>query len=308
MSTPLITDDVRECARILSAGGLVGVPTETVYGLAALCSNDDAVRRVFSAKGRPFDHPLIVHVDSVDRARQYGQLNSDALALAECFWPGPLTVLVPRTDQVSDTVTGGRDTVALRVPAHPATLMLIDLCGEGLVAPSANRFGHVSPTTARHVVDDLDGLVDAVLDGGQCSVGVESTIVDCTTEPQVLRPGAVSDNDIADCMGRFPVSPTGPSRAPGMLASHYAPDTHMILADDRHAAEEIARSRQAAGRRTRIIGADLVPTEYAARLYSMLRDAERSGIQDLIAVLPHGGGISVAVRDRLTKAAAVPRD
>ena len=204
----------------------MAVPTETVYGLGADAANADAVRRVFAVKGRPLDHPLIVHVASASAlARWAVDVPPAAEALAAACWPGPLTVVLHRRPDVDPTVAGGRDTIALRVPAHPLTLAVLDAFDGGIAAPSANRFGHVSPTTAQHVRDDLGDDVDLVLDGGPCTVGVESTIVDLTVEPpSVLRPGGIplaALEAIVD--GPVRGEDTGPRRAPGMLASHYAP-------------------------------------------------------------------------------------
>jgi L-threonylcarbamoyladenylate synthase len=290
---------------ILLAGGTVAIPTETVYGLAAVCDDTAAVSRVYSAKNRPTGHPLIIHVDSPGMAARYGELDPVALRLIDCFWPGPLTVLVPRRDTVPDVVTGGRDTVAIRMPAHAAALEIISACGRGLVAPSANRFGHVSPTTAAHVLEDLDGLIDAVVDGGPCNVGLESTIVDCSDELQVLRAGAVTEADIADCTGVTPAGASGPERAPGMLASHYSPDARLVLCADEAAcsAEQAALSLR--GEKVCVIGPGLRTEEYASRLYALMRDAERSGADVIVALVPATDGLGAAVRDRLTRAAGL---
>lgn len=303
MTSVLPPDRIDLGVAVLERGGTVAMPTETVYGLAAVCDSESAVRSVFGAKGRPVDHPLIIHVSSPEMAGRYGHLTETALRLIDCFWPGPLTVLVPRTGAVSDSVTGGRDTVALRMPAHATALALIDGVGRGLVAPSANRFGHVSPTTVDHVMDDLDGLIDAVIDGGPCAVGVESTIVDCTSRPQVLRSGSVTDADIEDCLGLAPDGPRGPSRAPGMLSSHYAPDARVVLCDDERSVAETAARHRAEGRTVSEIGPGLGALDYAAGLYRLLRDAEKQGAEVIVALLPTGDGIAAAVRDRLTKAA-----
>lgn len=303
MSTTRVTGDIDEAVAVLAAGGIIGLPTETVYGLAARVSDETAVRRVYAAKGRPAGHPLIVHVSSLTQALTYGEFDGRATALAHRFWPGPLTVLVRRRDTVPPVVTGGRDTVAIRVPAHPMALEVIDRLGEGLVAPSANRFGHVSPTEASHVVGDLDGLVDLVLDGGRCPVGVESTIVDCTGALQVLRPGAVTADQIEETAAEEVAGPSGPSRAPGMLASHYAPRARVHLAatpDDARAAV----SAMTAVSTVRVLGEGLDAKEYAAQLYGELRRADDDGVTDVVALLPVGGGLAAAVRDRLTKAAA----
>lgn len=304
MTELLPPDRIDIGAAVLERGGTVAMPTETVYGLAAVCDSDPAVRSVFRAKGRPADHPLIIHVSSPEMAARYGRLTDTAVRLIECFWPGPLTVLVERTDEVPDVVTGGRDTVALRMPAHATALALIDAVGRGLVAPSANRFGHVSPTTADHVMDDLDGSVDAVFDAGACEVGVESTIVDCTARPQVLRHGAVTEKDIEDCLGHAPEAASGPSRAPGMLTSHYAPDAGMVLCNDETSMRDTVSRLRAEGHTVAAIGAGLGPAEYAARLYGLMRSAEKAGSDIIVALVPRGDGIAAAVRDRLMKAAA----
>jgi len=301
--TPVISS-ADEAAAILRSGGIVGLPTETVYGLAAVATDHEAVSRVFAAKGRPHDHPLIVHVSSLEMASRFGLLNDAARLLAAAFWPGPLTLLLERTPLAGDDITGGRDTVAVRMPRHPAALRVIELCGDGVVAPSANRFGHVSPTTAAHVTDDLDGLIDAVLDGGKCDVGVESTIVDCTGTLQVLRPGAITVADIESCAGRPVAVTSGPSRAPGMLASHYAPAAKVHLVSSEGDAARLAADLSRAGRENVVIGVGLGITEYAATLYEMMRGADASGVSDIIAVDPSGPGLEAAVSDRLRKAAA----
>lgn len=303
MSTTRVTTDIDVAVAVLAAGGIVGLPTETVYGLAARVSDETAVRRVFAAKGRPADHPLIVHVSSLAQALAYGEFDERATALAGRFWPGPLTLLVRRRDTVPLVVTGGRDTVAIRVPAHPMALELIDRLGEGLVAPSANRFGRVSPTEASHVVADLDGLVDLVLDGGRCTVGVESTIVDCTGTLQVLRPGAVTADQIEEAAAEEVAGATGPSRAPGMLASHYAPRARVHLASATEEARAAA-STMPPGSNVRVLGEGLDAVAYAASLYGELRRADDDGVTDVVALLPEGGGLAAAVRDRLSKAAA----
>ena len=197
-------NDVDRALAVLRAGGLVAIPTETVYGLAADASNPEAVRRIFAVKRRPADHPLIVHIADQAEMNDWAAILPDAaVILADACWPGPLTLLVPRGSRVLDDVTGGRSTVGLRVPAHPLTLELLHRFGGGLAAPSANRFGRVSPTTADHVRADLGDEVDFVFDGGPCPIGVESTIVDCTVDPpQVLRPGAITADEVAALLQR----------------------------------------------------------------------------------------------------------
>ncbi len=222
----MTTADIPRAVTLLRGGGLVVFPTETVYGLGADASNPIALRRLFAVKGRPVDHPVIVHLASVAMLDDWASdVPDDARALAERFWPGPLTLVLRRAAHVLDEVTGGLTTVGLRVPAAPIARELLEAFGGGLAAPSANRFGHVSPTTAKAVIDELGDAVDLVLDGGPCRVGVESTIVELTGEaPTVLRPGAITVAQLEDVLGRAVRPPSGPSRAPGMLPSHYAPN------------------------------------------------------------------------------------
>ncbi|MTA39937.1 MAG: threonylcarbamoyl-AMP synthase, partial [Actinobacteria bacterium] len=191
-----ITNDVSLAVQALNAGDVVAIPTETVYGLAALAQNAHAVEKVYVIKGRPRSHPLIVHVASLEAAKMWGELNTEAQLLAEHFWPGPLTLLVPRTALVPDWITGGRDTVAIRVPNHSVTLKMLHELGDAVVAPSANKFGKVSPTTTQHVLDDLGGEVGVILEGGLCDIGLESTIVECIDGATILRPGAISVDDV----------------------------------------------------------------------------------------------------------------
>ena len=292
-----ISTDVDEAVAVLRAGGLVAIPTETVYGLAADASNEAAVRRIFAAKGRPVDHPLIVHVaDGADLCDWASSVPTSAATLADACWPGPLTLVVPRGARVLPVVTGGRSTVGVRVPAHELTLDLLRRLGGGVAAPSANRFGKVSPTTALHVQRDLGDAVDLILDGGPCPVGVESTIVDCTVDPpQVLRPGGIPADQIEALLTHGLAPAAGPSRASGMLASHYAPACEVLLADDAAHAIEIAALRLDAV----VIGIDVDPV-----VYSWLRRADERGSSVVVAVLPPAAGLGHAIRDRLIKAAA----
>lgn len=308
MSDPKTTvatgTDVERAVSVLRAGGLIGLPTETVYGLATDARNEAAVKRVFSTKGRPLGHPLIVHVADVEEARRWSSdWPSAAERLAVEFWPGPLTIIVRRHHDVLDVVTGGRDSVALRVPDHPLARSLLVAFGGGLVAPSANPFGKVSPTTAQHVVDDFGGAVDYVLDGGPCAIGLESTIVDCSVDPpQILRPGAISESEVLAVAGS--VAPTsGPSRAPGMLASHYAPSCEVIPVEDRAEADRLLEQEDRPGA-TEILDATPDPIGFASRLYAELRRCDREGRRRVVIVLPSDTGIGRAVRDRITKAAA----
>lgn len=301
-----ITTDPRRAAGALREGRLVALPTETVYGLGALASNDTAVRRLFAVKGRPADHPLIVHLASADHLPRWADpVPARAARLAELCWPGPLTLVVPAAPQVSRVVTGGRDTVGVRVPAHPLTLAVLAELDDGVAAPSANRFGKVSPTRAEHVLADLADDVDLVLDGGPCQVGLESTIVDCTTDPpQLLRPGGLPPEDVERLLAE-PLAPAqGPSRAPGMLAAHYAPRCRVHPVEDAGAAHALATTVAAGGAEVDVLdpGGDLVA--YAQHLYSWLRDADGRGLDDLVVVLPPASGLGHAIRDRVARAAA----
>lgn len=304
--TDRVGTDVRRAAQILGAGGIVAIPTETVYGLAADATQSAAVRRIFAVKNRPSAHPLIVHVAAASELSRWStEPSAAARVLAEECWPGPLTVIVPRSPLVPDVVTGGRDTVGVRVPAHRLTLELLAIHGGGLAAPSANRFGHVSPTTAQHVLDDLGNDVDYILDGGPSDVGVESTIVDCTCDPpQVLRHGGMPPEVIVRILGGELAEASGPSRAPGMLASHYAPRCRVEVVADDHAATARAKAVEASGGRVRVIRADEDLVRYARHLYEQFRSADRDGVDAIVAVAPPARGLGHAIRDRLAKAAA----
>ena len=302
-----MTPDIEAAVTALRRGGLVAFPTETVYGLGADATNEAAVRRVFEVKGRPKHHPLIVHLATPNELSHWVRhVPEPARLLAEACWPGPLTLLLERAASVLPEITGGRATVGIRVPAHPMAQELLRAFGNGIAAPSANRFGHVSPTTAEHVRTDLGQDVDVILDGGPSSVGIESTIVDCTTDPpQVLRPGAITAADIARVLdGCAPGPAGGPSRAPGMLESHYAPRCRVVLADSH--AEAIALAADAAGQgsRTELLDPTIAIADYARNLYAWLREADARGVEVLVAVLPPAAGLGFAVRDRLVKAAA----
>lgn len=308
-------------AEVLAAGGLVGFPTETVYGLGADSSSADAVAGIFDAKGRPRGHPLIVHMASAADLTRFGaDVPPLAEKLAAAFWPGPLTIIVGRADTVAAETAGGLDTVGLRVPDHPVALALLRAFGGGVAAPSANRFGSVSPTRAQHVISELGPLVDVVLDGGPSAVGVESTIVDVSgPTPTLLRPGGISSVELEAVCGT-PVTDgrTGRSRAPGMLASHYAPDVTVELVT---ATEAGARLEAEDGSSSRDVGptgliapfaSDHDPSwrlspeagAYASRLYETLRAADRAGLGHLLVVPPETGPLLDAVLDRLSKAAA----
>lgn len=313
----LISTDIELAVERLRTGGLVAIPTETVYGLAADATSRDAVERIFAVKGRPTGHPLIVHLSSETwetRGHEWAaSVPESAQRLARGCWPGPLTLLLPRGPRVIDEVVGGRATVGVRVPAHPVAQSLLDRFGDGLAAPSANPFGRVSPTSARHVVDDLaerlDPERDLILDGGDSDVGVESTIVDVTVDPpQILRSGAITPDDVERLLAGRLAPADGPSRASGMLASHYAPSCAVELVDDRSAAIARAEARRAGGERVEVLDRtdDLVVA--AQRLYDDLRAADRAGVDVLVVVRPSAEGLGHAIRDRLTKAAATRPD
>jgi L-threonylcarbamoyladenylate synthase len=306
----LVTKDVDRVVACIKAGGLAVVPTETVYGVGADAEQADAVRRVFAVKGRPATHPLIVHIGAVDDLdRWVAGVPAHAAVLAETCWPGPLTLLLTRSSRIPDTVTGGRDTVGIRVPAHPATLDVLTRTGAGLAAPSANRYGAVSPTTVDHVLDELgavlDPATDVILDGGPSPVGVESTIVDCTVDPpQVLRPGGIPTETVAELVGTSLAAATGPSRAAGMVTSHYAPRARVHLVDRPIDAASAAARFGEAGIDVRVIDGTNDLVRYARDLYAELREADSEGCTDIIAVLPPAIGLGHAIRDRLQKAAA----
>jgi len=282
------------------------MPTETVYGLAADATDPVALARIFEVKGRPADHPLIVHLaDPEDLAIWAPEASQSAQRLAAAGWPGPLTLIVPRSERLPAAVAGGRDSVGLRVPAHPMARAMIRAAGVPVAAPSANRFGAVSPTTAEHVIADLGELLDperdVVLDGGPSPVGVESTIVDCTVDPvQILRAGAVTADQVRSVLDAEVAAVSGPSRASGMLASHYAPRCEVRLVDTADDAMALAAGTPGA----RILDLTTDVARYARELYASLREADADGVRTLIAVLPSPDGLGFAVRDRLEKAAA----
>ncbi|MDX2012471.1 MAG: L-threonylcarbamoyladenylate synthase [Myxococcaceae bacterium] len=314
-------DDVERAVAVLRGGGLIGLPTETVYGLGADASNELAVRRIFAVKGRPSNHPLIVHVAHVDDAKTHAaQWPEAAEVLARTFWPGPLTLIVRRAPAVSDAVTGGQDTVGLRVPDHPLALELLRAFGGGVAAPSANRYGKVSPTTAQHVTDELGGDVDLVLDGGPCRVGVESTIVDVSgPSPRLLRPGGVPREAVERALAREVPLLTAATdvRAPGLVASHYAPRAGLWLVSAEALPGEATR-RLAQGVKVAALLAPGLSTPpgvirfevagdevaYAKALYAALRAVDAQGVDVVLAVPPLETGVGLAVLDRLRRAAA----
>ena len=310
------TDTLADAARALMSGALVAFPTETVYGLGADATNAEAVARIYSVKGRPADHPLIVHIDSIDRM---GDWSSDipeyAIKLARDYWPGPMTLVLKRSEIAQDFITGGQDTVGLRVPAHPLALGLLSAFvkegGLGIAAPSANRFGAVSPTTADAVQEELEQYMydsDLILDGGPSLVGVESTIINCTGEaPKILRLGAITKEMIEETTGLTVLenSKTAPEiRVSGSLESHYSPKAKVLL-------DVIAEAGDG------LIAPDQIPTpngvirlmapssieQYARDLYRALRLADQKSLEVVVVLQPGGDGLAAAIRDRLQRAA-----
>lgn len=291
-------------------------PTETVYGLGVAALDAAAVRRLFAAKGRPADDPLIVHVASPGGLTPLVAVRPPVVdTLAARFWPGPLTLVLKRSPLVPDEVTAGLDTVAVRVPAHPVALALLSAAGIPVAAPSANLFSRPSPTQASHVLEDLDGRIDLVLDGGRTQVGVESTVLDLSGEaPEVLRPGAVTLEMLRPLLPgvRLRASTTehGPQRSPGLLSKHYSPRAPLTLYEgppdrvlERMRAD--ADAAQAAGRRVAVLVPDDDAAVTAARLYAALREFDAAGVDEILARLPDAtGGLSHAVADRLRRAAA----
>lgn len=310
---------VAAAARCLAAGGLVAFPTETVYGLGADATNPAAIARLYQAKGRPAFNPLIAHVGDIGAAVRIARFDATAIALAEAFWPGPLTLVLPKTEDcaVADLATAGLETIAIRVPAHPTARQILRAFGGPVVAPSANLSGHVSPTTAEHVHSDLAGRIDLIVDGGAVEVGVESTIVGCFEQPMLLRPGGLPRGEIERMLGRTLVQPpedadsdTGQPLAPGMLASHYAPRTPVrldavsvepgeaLLAFGSHAVPGVDAATATMNLSPR---GDLA--EAAANLFGYLRALDASGARG-IAVMPvPQHGLGEAINDRLRRAA-----
>jgi L-threonylcarbamoyladenylate synthase len=310
--------DLDEAAAVLARGGLVAFPTETVYGLGALALEPLAVRAIYAAKGRAANNPVIVHVLGEDEARPLcARWPIEAQELVTRFWPGPLTLVLPRTDRVPDEVTGGGPTVAVRAPAHPAARALLTRVGAPLAAPSANRSEHVSPTTARHVLRDLNGRIDAVLDGGRCPVGIESTVVALTPAgPRLLRAGAVPRSSLEELLGDVPDgAPAGPVAAsPGQQKRHYAPAALVRIAD---AAALPRIAADLPGRVGALIRSEIVlpesvislrlpadPRGYARDLYASLRELEDRGCNSICIESVPSSPDWDAIRDRLTRASA----
>ncbi len=306
-------DAMASAATHLIAGDLVAFPTETVYGLGADASNSAAVARIYSVKGRPNDHPLIVHIASMDRMGDWASdVPEYAIALARSFWPGPMTLILKRSDLAGDFITGGQDSVGVRVPDHVVALALLEAFeragGVGVAAPSANRFGHVSPTTAAAVIEELRDFLskdDLVLDGGACDVGVESTIIDCTgAAPSVLRPGAISVAMIEECTGLKTTQSDKEIRVSGSLENHYAPIAKVLLCEVPVAGQGfIAHANIETPPGVIRLASPSDDEEFARILYSALREADARGLAEVVVMQPIGIGIAVAIRDRLARAA-----
>jgi L-threonylcarbamoyladenylate synthase len=307
-------DSLMQAAQALHEGLLVALPTETVYGLGADATNPAAVARIYEVKGRPSDHPLIVHLaDMQDMGEWASEIPDYAIALARTFWPGPMTLILPRTALAQDFITGGQETVGLRVPNHTIALALLaafkKIGGKGVAAPSANRFGHVSPTTADAVQEELSQYLsegDIVLDGGASIVGVESTIIDCTqSAPRILRPGAITAEEIESVTGLTVTDRGEAIRVSGALEHHYAPAAKVVLDITPEAGDGlIALKEHPTPEGVIRLASPISNEEFARVLYGALRDGDRLGLDKIIVVQPEGLGIAEAVRDRLHRASA----
>jgi L-threonylcarbamoyladenylate synthase len=308
-----VSAEVRRAAEILRAGGLVAFPTETVYGLGADASSEKAVARLYAVKGRPADHPVIVHLDSLERALAWArEVPKEARILAERFWPGPLTLILKRSEKARDFVTGGQPSVGIRVPSHPVAQQLLRAFGGGVAAPSANRFGRVSPTTAAHVREDLGGDVDLVLDGGPSEVGIESTILDCSgTGVVLLRPGRISPQEI-ESLGIKPIGKDADSpRHSGGLERHYSPCTPARMVPTHALDKEIARLKDKVAvlafsrpdeRVDYWLRMPREPQAYAQKLYAALRELDGTQCELILVEAPPEAPEWAAVRDRLARA------
>lgn len=311
----MLPQDINQAVSILRQGGLVGMPTETVYGLAADARNPEALRKIFLAKQRPSDHPLIVHIADIVQLPQWTpSISPLVLKLAKAFWPGPMTLILPKADDVSDLITGKQTTIGIRIPSHPVAQALLKAFGSGVAAPSANRFGHISPTTAEAVREELGDAVDMVLDGGQCDVGVESTIIDVSRgEPVILRPGMLLKTDIEAVLhGPLSKKQDHAPRVSGSLASHYAPttSTELIARENFQQLEDVAFSCVLLARQPVFIKnpyLDVVfmsdqAKKYAHDIYQTLRELDKKGYKKIfIETIPENAEWD-AVRDRVGRA------
>ena len=306
-------DTILNAAQALKDGHLVAFPTETVYGLGADATNEKAVSRIYSVKGRPTNHPLIVHISSINKLDQWvTDIPDYAIKLAREFWPGPMTLILPRKELAKDFITGGQNNVGLRVPSQPIALALLkkfeDMGGQGIAAPSANRFGAVSPTTAGAVLEEIGSYLDTndlVMDGGQCSVGIESTIIDCTNRyPEILRPGLISKLDLVQA--KVPIFDSGrikkDVRVSGNLTSHYSPKCKVLInsapmkGDGLIAMYDIATPPGVVR-----LSSPINSEEFARYLYQSYREADKLGLQRIVVVTPNGNELSKAIVDRIEK-------
>ena len=305
-------DAMSNAATSLLAGHLVAFPTETVYGLGADASNPEAVAKIYRAKGRPADHPLIVHIGSMDGIGYWAdEIPAYAIDLARNFWPGPMTLVFQRSINAKDFITGGQPTVGLRVPDHVVALALLDSAKkigvQGIAAPSANRFGHVSPTTAEAVREELSEYLspdDAILDGGPSTVGVESTIIDCTTNtPHILRPGAITQEMIEQVTGLKVTDAENEIRVSGSLENHYSPEATVVLNQAPKSGEGFIAMKDIATPAGVIrLASPTSIEEYARTLYAALRDGDSQGLAAICVIPPSGDGLAIAIRDRLLRA------
>jgi L-threonylcarbamoyladenylate synthase len=305
-------DAMSNAATSLLAGNLVAFPTETVYGLGADASNPEAVAKIYLAKGRPADHPLIVHIGSMDGIGYWAdEIPAYAIDLARNFWPGPMTLILQRSDAAGDFITGGQETVGLRVPDHVIALALLysakKIGMQGIAAPSANRFGHVSPTTADAVREELSDYLspdDAILDGGPSKVGVESTIIDCTTDtPHILRPGAITQEMIEEVTGLKVTDAESEIRVSGSLENHYSPQATVILNQEPKNDEGFIAMKDVATPDGVIrLASPTSIEEYARILYAALREGDSQGLSTICVIPPTGEGLAIAIRDRLLRA------
>lgn len=305
-------DAMSNAATSLLAGNLVAFPTETVYGLGADASNPEAVAKIYGTKGRPADHPLIVHIGSMDGIGYWAdEISEYAIALARSFWPGPMTLILGRSKNAKDFITGGQPTVGLRVPDHVVALVLLESAKkigvQGIAAPSANRFGHVSPTTAEAVREELSDYLspeDSILDGGPSAVGVESTIIDCTAEtPHILRPGAITQEMIEEVTGLKVTDAQSEIRVSGSLENHYSPQATVVLNQEAKSGEGFIAMKDVATPDGVIRLASPTSNEdYARILYAALRDGDARRLATICVIPPVGEGLAIAIRDRLLRA------
>ena len=305
-------DSLARAAQLLKDGGLVALPTETVYGLGADATNASAVARIYKVKGRPADHPLIVHIHSMQSLGDWAdEIPSYAISLARDFWPGPMTLVLKRSILAEDFVTGGQPTVGLRVPDHAVALALLSafgkIGGQGIAAPSANRFGHVSPTTAQAVQEELGEYLeskDQILDGGSSTVGVESTIIDCTTQaPRILRPGAITIQMVEESTGLKVSTVETDIRVSGSLENHYSPQASVFLNRTPNSGEGFIALEDIQTPESVIrLASPKSVEEFARVIYSALRDADAKGLNSVVVAEPAGDGLALAIRDRLMRA------